>query len=202
DQDELSRLDVEHDADSDCCDGDLVGPGHHACLPTGKDAIRRSGTDRDDRGGGLSRTAASAVYPACRHHQPARPRQYSDVSNPYLSHDVGAVLRLAPAWLFQDRAKGAGRGRPDRRCQPSGNGTANIPSAVHARFHLSWYLRLHLVAKRVSLRADLSDKDYRAYRSSRRHRRTDPWRRVLLGSADGRGIARLDPSGADLLVLC
>src|SRR5215471_14593652 len=172
DQDELSPVDVEHDA------------------------------DRDDRGGGLPRAAALAVYPACRRHQPARPWQYSDISNPYLSHDAGSVLRLAPARLFQDRAQGARRGRPDRWRRPGGNGTKDIPSTVHARVHLRWHLRLHFVAERVSLRADLSDKDHRAYRSSRRHRRTDPRRRVLLGSADGRSIAWLDPGGADLLVLC
>ena len=52
--------------------------------------------------------------------------------------------------------------------------------------HLRRHLRLHAVAERVSLRADLSDQERGAHRAGRRHRRADPRRRVLLGPADGR----------------
>ena len=62
----------------------------------------------------------------------------------------------------------------------------DLPAAVHAGLHLRRHLRLHPGAERVPLRADLPDQERGAHRAGRRHRRTDPRRRVLLGPVDGR----------------
>ena len=80
--------------------------------------------DCDDDRGDLPRAAAAAVHAAGRRDQPARPRQYADLGDPDLPDDAGAVLRLAAARLFQDRAEGARGGGADRRRQPAADHVA------------------------------------------------------------------------------
>src|SRR5260370_30004856 len=64
---------------------------------------------------------------------------------------------------------------------------------MHTRVHLRRDLRLHAVAERVSLRADIPDQEHGAHGAGRGHRRTHSRRRVLLGPANGGGAAGVDP---------
>src|SRR5882762_1525916 len=64
DPDELSDLDVEHDAGCGRIHRDLAPLWRHARLPARADAVCRCRFDRDDRGGDLPRAATAALYPA------------------------------------------------------------------------------------------------------------------------------------------
>src|SRR3984893_18052862 len=108
DPDELSDLDLEHDAGCGRIHRDLARLWRHACLPARAHAVCRCRFDRVDRGGDLSRAATAALYPAGGRDQPARSRQHLDCADPDLSDDAGDALRLAVARLFQDRAEGIG----------------------------------------------------------------------------------------------
>ena len=81
----------------------------------------------------LPGAAAAAVRAAGRPDQPARPRQHADLGDPDLPDPAGAVLRLAAAGLFQDRAERARGRRPHRRRQPAADPGQDRPAAVHAR---------------------------------------------------------------------
>ncbi len=174
---------------------------HDARLSARPHAVRRRRPHRDDGGGGISRAAAAPLPAARRRDQPPRPRQHADLGDADLSDDAGAVLRLALARLFQDRAEGARGSRAHRRRQPAADDAADLSAVVHAGLHLGRDLRLHPVAERVSLCADLPDQELGAHGPGRGHRRTDPRRCVLLGPADGGSAAGLDPGRADLLLL-
>src|SRR5439155_1493707 len=63
-------------------------------------------------------------------------------------------------------------------------------------------LRVRVVVERVHLRADLPVVARAQDRAGRRRVGADPGRHLLLGAADGRRAARLDPGGPRLFVLC
>jgi multiple sugar transport system permease protein len=88
------------------------------------------------------------------------------------------------AWLLMGYFKSVPREMEDsahRRRQPAADHVPRLPAAVHAGLHLRRHLRVHPGAERVPLCADLSDRHLGAHGAGRRHRRTDPRRRVLLG---------------------
>src|SRR5579864_6854465 len=114
DRDELFGVDLEHDGGRGRLDCDFGGARHDAGLPARPNAVRRRRPHRNDRGGDLPGAPAAPLPAARRYDQPPRSRQYADRGDLDLSDDAGAVLRLAIARLFQDRADGARGGRTDR----------------------------------------------------------------------------------------
>src|SRR5713226_2299308 len=201
DRDELSAVDLEHDAGRGGLDRDLAGVRHDARLSARPHAGRRLRPHRDDGGGDLPGAAAAPLSAARRCDQPPPSRQHSDLGDPDLSDDAGAVLRLAAARLFQDRAKGSRGSRAHRRREPAADDAADLSAVVHAGVHLGRDLCLHPVAERVSLCADLPDPELGADGPGRGHRRADSRRCVLLGQIDGGSALGLDPGRADLLLL-
>ena len=128
-------------------------------------------------------------------------RQYADIRNSHLPHNAGSFCAWLLLGYFKTVPKELEEAAQDRWCQPDADGIADISPVVHAWFHFRRHLRLHVVAKRISLRADLLTKTTV---------RTVPvgviaelirgdvfyWGQLMAG-----GIARVDPSCAHLLVL-
>ena len=108
-------------------------------------------------------------------------------------------------WLlmgyFKADPEGARGVRPHRRRDAlAGDGLHHLPGGG-ARHPVGRHLRLHAVVERVHLRPGLPVLARAEDRAGRRRLGADPRRRVLLGPADGRRAARLDPGRDRLFVL-
>ena len=111
------------------------------------------------------------------------------------------VLHLADDGLLQDHPEGARGMRAHRRRDALAGDAVHHPADRAARHPVGRHLRLHAVVERVHLRAGVPVLAGAEDGPGGRDFRADPRRRVLLGLADGRRAARLDPGGVRLLVL-
>jgi hypothetical protein len=122
--------------------------------------------------------------------------------DPDVSDLPGPVLHLVADRLLPVDPAGARRERAHRRCESGTGDAADRRPAGVARHPIGVHLRFHSELERVHLCAGVHDLHVQSDYPRRRRQRADPRRRVLLGHADGWCIARLNPGGGRLFVLC
>src|SRR5947207_2167471 len=146
--------------------------------------------------------AADAALHSAREHHPYLPAGRHAVGvDPDVPDVPHPVLHVALDGLLQDDPEGARGVRANRRRDALRRDAADRFPDRRPRHPVGRHLRVHAVVERVHLRARLPLVAREEDGPRRRRLRAHPRRHLLLGSADGGRVARLDPRRPRLLVL-